>query len=166
MKRKLCGALIVFALCALLTPPVGLAQSFEAVGARMTIDVSGAQTHGRSATMRMVIPPGGGAPAAHVHSREDETYVVTRGTFRFWRGKSVIDAGPGSVVYFPRNVPHQFRNIGKASGEVAVTFVPAGLERFFLEIGQHHLTIPKDLNEINRLSRLYGIRIVGPPDKP
>jgi quercetin dioxygenase-like cupin family protein len=114
----------------------------------------------------MVIPPGGGAPAVHIHSREDETFVVTRGTFRFWHGNKVVDAGPASVVYFPRNEPHQFRNIGKTSGEVAVTIVPAGLERFFLELGRRHLTMPKDLREINRLSALYGIRVVGPPKKP
>lgn len=163
MKCKLGGVLTFVGLCAFSIPIAGLAQSFDALGARMTIDVSGAQTHGRSATMRMVIPSGGTPPAVHVHSREDETFVVMRGSFRFWRGKNVIDAGPGSVVYFPRNVPHDFRNIGKTSGELAVTIVPAGFERFFLEIGQRHLTMPKDRNEIMRLSTLYGVRVVGPP---
>jgi len=135
--------------------------SFQMLGITMTIAVTAAQTHGASVTVDTVVPPGGGAPA-HIHSREDETYVVTRGHFRFWHGSHVMDALPGAVVYLPRNEAHQFLNVGSTPGEMVMTVVPAGIERMFLTISTRGLTAPKDLKEIVRLGSDYGITYVAP----
>jgi len=141
-------------------------QWFDALGGKMAIVVSGSQTHGASSSVRMEIPPAGGPPAAHIHSREDETFVVVKGSFRFWHGRSVVDAGPGSVVFLPRNEPHQFRNVGTTTGDLICTIMPAGFERFFLEIGKRHLTLPKDQREFMKLSKQYRIRYAGSLEKP
>jgi mannose-6-phosphate isomerase-like protein (cupin superfamily) len=135
--------------------------SFQLLGNTMTFAVTAAQTHGASVTIDEEVPPGGGPPA-HVHTREDETYVVTRGHFRFWRGTRAIDAWPGSIIYLPRNVPHQFLNVGNAPGELVLTIVPAGIERMFLAISQRGLSVPQDRAEIIRLGREYGITYVAP----
>jgi mannose-6-phosphate isomerase-like protein (cupin superfamily) len=135
--------------------------SFQMLGDKMTFEVTAAQTNGASATIDDVVPPGGGPPA-HIHTREDETFVITQGHFRFWHGTHVIDALPGTVVYLPRNEPHQFRNVGSTPGELVVTIVPAGLERMFLAISERGLTIPRDEAEIVRLGREYGITYVPP----
>jgi mannose-6-phosphate isomerase-like protein (cupin superfamily) len=141
--------------------------SFQMLGTKMTIAVTAAQTNGTSVTIDDEIPPGGGPPA-HIHTREDETFVITQGHFRFWYGTHVIDALPGTVVYLPRNEPHQFRNVGRTLGELVVTIVPAGLERMFLTISERGLTVPKDKAEIVRLGREYGITYVASlaPQKP
>jgi mannose-6-phosphate isomerase-like protein (cupin superfamily) len=135
--------------------------SFQLLGNTMTFAVTAAQTAGASVTIDEDVPPGSGPPA-HIHTREDETYVITRGHFRFWCGTRVIDAGPGNVVYLPRNVPHQFLNVGSSPGELVLTIVPAGIERMFLAISQRGLSVPKDQAEIIRLGREYGITYVAP----
>ena len=138
---------------------------FQMMGFTLTILVTPQQTSGASVTMQLDTPPGVGVPA-HIHTREDETFVVTQGHFRFWHGKQVIDAGPGTVVYMPRNEAHQFRNIGSTPGTVMLTIAPAGLEQMFPTISQRNLTVPKDLPEIVRLGTQYGITNVAPLAPP
>lgn len=138
---------------------------FPLLGGMMTILVTPEQTNGASVTIQFDAPPGVGPPA-HIHTREDETYVVVRGHFRFWRGKQVVDAEPGSVVFMPRNEPHQFRNVGNTTGTVIFTIMPAGLEQMFLTISNRHLAVPKDLPEIIRLGTDYGITNVTPLAPP
>ncbi|GAC1541470.1 MAG: hypothetical protein NVS3B16_05080 [Vulcanimicrobiaceae bacterium] len=61
------------------------------------------------------------------------------------------------MVYMPRNEIHYFRNVGTTSGEAVLTIIPAGLERMFATISQRNLTVPKDIEEMNRLDSDYGI---------
>ena len=135
--------------------------SFQLLGNTMTFEVTASQTRGASVTFDEEVPPGGGPPA-HIHTREDETYVVTQGYFRFWRGTQTINARPGAVVFLPRNVPHQFVNAGTTPGRLVVTIMPAGLERMFLTISDRGLSVPKDRSEIVRLGSAYGITYVAP----
>ena len=160
--RAAIRAAAVIGLCAALGAGTStMPASFQMLGNTMTFAVTAAQTHGASVTLDEEVPPGGGPPA-HVHTREDETYVITGGHFRFWRGTHTIDALPGAVVYLPRNVPHQFLNVGSTPGKLVVTIVPAGLERMFLTISQRGLQVPKDRAEIVQLGRDYGITYVAP----
>jgi quercetin dioxygenase-like cupin family protein len=122
----------------------------------MAMLVTGAQTNGASATLEATIAPGVGPPA-HLHTREDETIVVTRGRFRFWHGRHVVDGEPGTVVYLPRYEAHQLLNVGRTSGSLIITIVPAGLERMFMTISQRGLTISKDQAELLTLCSQYGI---------
>ncbi len=158
------GAII--GLCFALGAGAGTAPvSFQMLGITMTIAVTAAETHGASVTVDTVVPPGGGPPA-HIHTREDETYVITSGHFRFWHGTHVMDATPGTVVYLPRNEAHQFLNVGSTPGEMVMTVVPAGIERMFRTISDRGLTPPKDLAEIVRLGSEYGITYVAPLAPP
>ena len=135
--------------------------SVQIFGEKLTFVVTAAETNGASVTFLDEVPPGGGPPA-HIHTREDETFVTTRGHFRFWHGTHVIDAMPGTVVYMPRNEPHQFLNVGSTPGELVITIVPSGLERMFLAIATRKLVVPKDQAEIVRLGAEYGITYVPP----
>ena len=134
---------------------------FALLGTKMAILVPASQTNGSSVTIQDEVPPGSGIPA-HVHTREDEIFVVTQGQVRFWRGHDVIDGGPGTVVYMPRNVPHQFRNIGTTPAIAVATIMPAGLEQMFLTISQRGLTVPKDQAAVITLGTQYGITYLQP----
>lgn len=123
----------------------------------MTLEISSTDTNGASSTFLVKAPPNHG-PRAHIHTREDETYVITSGHFRFWSGTHVVDAMPGSVIFLPRNKPHQWLNVGKTTGELILTIVPGGLDRFFLEVSRRGLKVPKDRAEVDRLQAEYGIR--------
>jgi len=161
MSIRWLGSLMAISAVALVGATQDTAHStFSALGTQMTILVSSAQTNGTSATLRIVVPPGGGPPAAHVHSREDETFIVMSGHFRFWHGEKVEDGLPGSVLYLPRNEPHQFLNVGKTPGELIVTIVPGNFVNFFVEVAKRGITMPKDKAEFDRLSTDYGIRYV------
>ncbi|MDP9016732.1 MAG: cupin domain-containing protein [Candidatus Eremiobacteraeota bacterium] len=152
--------LLSFCLFAAGTASATDSAPFDAFGTKMTVVVSNAQAKGLSSTIRTVVPPGGGPPAAHIHTREDEIFVVTRGNFRFWHGKHVVDGNPGAVVFLPRNEAHQFRNIGTTEGEVLFTMMPGTLERFFLEVGKRKFVMPRDMGTVVSLSKAYGITYV------
>ena len=155
--------LTLFAACLLIGAGSTPTAPFPLLGGTMTILVTPEQTNGASVTIQTDFPPGAGPPA-HIHTREDETYVVTQGHFRFWHGKQVVDAEPGSVVYMPRNEAHQFRNVGNTPATAIVTIAPAGLEKMFLTMSQRNLSVPKDVAEIVRLGTQYGITYVAPLD--
>jgi mannose-6-phosphate isomerase-like protein (cupin superfamily) len=158
MRASLIRPLAILGLCITLgsTSANSHPSFFNPWGGRMTLEISSTDTNGASSTLRVESFPGRG-PRAHIHTREDETYVVTRGHFRFWSGTHVVDATSGSVIFLPRNEPHKWLNVGKTTGEVLLTIVPGGLDRYFLEASKRGLRLPKDRAEIDRLQAQYGI---------
>lgn len=130
--------------------------TFAVFTQQMTLQISSRETGGAFSVLRITAPPGGG-PAAHIHSREDETYVITRGKFRFWHGAMVVDTKEGDTVFMPRGEPHQWRNIGTEPGETVLTIFPSGLEKMFMEISRRKLRAPNDRDQITELQREYGI---------
>ncbi len=53
--------------------------------------------------------PQGFSPPRHVHTREDEVFLVLDGDVCFDVDGERRAAGPGTTVYMPRGVPHSFR---------------------------------------------------------
>lgn len=107
--------------------------------------VAAKETLGAYSFSEFVMQPGTG-PAPHRHSREDEAFYVLEGQFEFKvgeRGERVIAAGPGSVVFAPRGVPHAFKNVGTTPAKGLVVISPAGLEQFFGERRALEKEIPK-----------------------
>jgi mannose-6-phosphate isomerase-like protein (cupin superfamily) len=125
-------------------------------GVQMTLELASPATHGRSAILKLRVRPGDG-PAAHIHTREDETYIILHGHFRFWHGNRIVDAADGDVIYLPRNEPHQWRNVGTADGEEILILSPGGLERFFTTAATRKLQLPRDLSALQKLQAKYGI---------
>ncbi|PRX97933.1 cupin domain-containing protein [Allonocardiopsis opalescens] len=107
------------------------------------------------------IPPEA-APPFHVHTREDEIWIVNSGTFRFWIGgeslatAAVHDVGPGGVVYGPRDVPHTFQSLDGA-GDVTVLWSPADSQDYFLSVGEADER--EDFDHPERLEAI-GVRIL------
>jgi quercetin dioxygenase-like cupin family protein len=102
-------------------------------GDTYTILVSGAETAGRYCLIDMHVPPGGGPPS-HRHDFE-EMFTLLEGELEFtFRGKtSTIRAG--STVNIPANAPHAFKNASGAAVRMLCMATPAGLEEFFLAVG-------------------------------
>jgi quercetin dioxygenase-like cupin family protein len=102
-------------------------------GDTYTILVSGAETAGRYCLIDMHVPPGGGPPP-HRHDFE-EMFTLLEGELEFtFRGKtSTVRAG--STVNIPANAPHVFKNASGAAVRMLCMATPAGLEEFFLAVG-------------------------------
>lgn len=139
------------------------------VGDRYTILASGEETGGAYALFDALVPPGGGPPP-HSHSREDEEFFVIAGQLSFFdRGQRSL-AGPGTFVRAPRHSLHGFRNEGPEPARMLIVVRPAGLERFFLEIGTRlpdaAATIPPfteaDKARLLAVAPRYGIEIAVP----
>ncbi len=62
------------------------------------------------------IPPGAPGPGRHVHTHEDEGIYVISGILTVEVGDQRYEAGPESLVWLPRGVPHIFANLGEEEG--------------------------------------------------
>jgi mannose-6-phosphate isomerase-like protein (cupin superfamily) len=129
-------------------------------------------TDGRFAAMELLAPKGFGAPL-HVHRNEDEFFIVLEGEVRVRHGDDVVDAVPGSIVYGPRDVPHQFA-IDSERARMLLFFAPSGVEGFFRDASKpaRTLEIPPADEEfppreaLMAIAEQYGQEFIGPPLPP
>ena len=75
------------------TPDVG--QTLAVVGDIYRFLATGEDTDGKYAMWEAIVPPGGGPPP-HVHSREEEGFVVLEGEITFQVGDKRIVAKAGT----------------------------------------------------------------------
>jgi quercetin dioxygenase-like cupin family protein len=135
---------------------------------RMTVKATAETTGGLFGLVESSIAPGA-SPPLHVHRREVEAFWVLAGRVTFRTGDETIEAGPGSFVFLPRDVPHTFRVEGDEPAHMLTLLTPGGGERFFLEGGRPPEGPglpppgPPDIATLQRVAPLYGMEIVGPP---
>jgi quercetin dioxygenase-like cupin family protein len=79
------------------------------------------------------IKPGDGPPE-HVHFNQDEMFFVLEGTWKFTVGDETTTAGPGTIVFVPRDVVHRFKNVGDTTARVLEFSLPGGLDHYFKAI--------------------------------
>jgi quercetin dioxygenase-like cupin family protein len=129
----------------------------SAFGLRMKVEVTTASTGGTMSATRVISPPGGGPPA-HVHTREDEVFLILRGHYRFWqKGQPMIEAPAGTLVQQHKGMVHQYRNASDVEGEHIVCCLPGGLEELFVAVAKEGLVVPRDMKRVVDLSAQYGI---------
>ena len=103
--------------------------------------------------------PGVGVPM-HVHTREDELFIVLEGTVRFeLDGQPPIFATAGTSVFGPRDVAHTWSIVGDKPARAIVTVLPGGLEKMFRELGALPPGAP-DLAKVGEICARYGIHFV------
>src|ERR1700744_3070789 len=99
-------------------------------GDRLAILLSGEDTQQKYVVMESTVPPNAGPPP-HVHSREDESFLVLAGQITFYlRGKIMI-LKEGDFITAPRGIPHHFKNTSQQDALLLITATPAGIEQFF-----------------------------------
>ncbi|NVO86327.1 cupin domain-containing protein [Hymenobacter terrestris] len=142
------------------------------VGDTYRILVSGEQTGGAYALIDMLVPPGGG-PGPHAHAGFQEAFHVLEGEVVFRSETQTYTAQKGAVVDIPTGgAIHSFTNESNALAHLLCLVVPAGLDRFFLEIGQlvqngallsRPELKPEDLARLQKIGEAYGQEFF-PPD--
>ena len=111
----------------------GKLRHVSVAGDTYTILVSGAETAGRYCLIDMHVPAGGGPPP-HRHDFE-EMFTLLEGELEFTFRGQTMTVRAGSTVNIPANAPHAFKNASNAAVRMLCMATPAGLEEFFLEIG-------------------------------
>ncbi len=146
-----------------------LEHSVWYTGWLLTFLATGKETQGRFALTEQIARKGN-VPPRHIHHREDETFYLLEGEMTFSIGDQTIEAGPGTSVFAPRDIPHSF-TIDSEQVRILVLNVPAGIEEFFREcsVPAPSLTLPppaevpySEIQKMMTLAPKYGFEILVP----
>jgi quercetin dioxygenase-like cupin family protein len=148
---------------------ISMSQDIWYLGGLLQIRAAGADTDGAYAIIEEHLPRGS-APPRHVHTREEEAFLILDGRVTFWRADERLEASAGDFVFLPRGVPHTFRVESDVAHMLNIVS-PAGLETFFSELGMpaERPEMPPgpvaapDIAHIVAVSERYGATVVGPP---
>jgi mannose-6-phosphate isomerase-like protein (cupin superfamily) len=113
-------------------PTEGEAVTLQTIGVRFMIP--GADSDERFSLVEHPMPARGLAAPLHRHNREDEYSFVLEGRMGALLGDDVVEAGPGDLVYKPREQWHTFWNAGDEPARILEIISPAGFEQFFAEL--------------------------------
>lgn len=110
--------------------------------------------------------PAGYAPPPHIHSNQDEVFYIIDGHLTVRCGDDHWQAGPGSLVFLPRLVPHGFTVSDDGPARTLLINAPAGFADLIVELGTvtAELELPgpdvpdPDPDRIGQASEAHGIR--------
>ena len=138
-------------------PQDGKAGFLGSIGVRFMID--GDETAEGFSLVEHPMSPRALAAPLHLHTREDEYSFVLEGRMGALLGDEVLEAGPGDLVFKPRDQWHTFWNAGDEPCRILEIIAPAGFERFFaelVEMGGVRTVEPEALAELNAR---YGLEM-------
>jgi mannose-6-phosphate isomerase-like protein (cupin superfamily) len=127
------------------------------IGVRFMID--GLETGERFSLVEHPMSPRALAAPMHRHTREDEYSFVLQGRMGALLDDDVVEAGPGDLVFKPRNQWHTFWNAGDEPCRILEIISPAGFERFFQELSDMGGVVAADPEVVAQLSERYGLEI-------
>jgi mannose-6-phosphate isomerase-like protein (cupin superfamily) len=113
-------------------PTDGKSGFLGSIGVRFMID--GEEAGGGFSLVEHPMSPRALAAPLHRHNREDEYSYVLEGRMGALLGDEVLGAGPGDLVFKPRNQWHTFWNAGEEPARILEIISPAGFEHFFDEL--------------------------------
>ncbi|MHA6765465.1 cupin domain-containing protein [Streptacidiphilus sp. PAMC 29251] len=141
-------------------------QKLEWLDGMFTVLLDSAATDGQLTVGRFTVSKGQ-APPYHVHTREDEVFMLIKGTALVWSDDQEMELSEGGIVYLPKNVPHGYR-ITSDTADLLMICTPGGIEGMFRHSG-HDLSTPRpegfqiSPEQLAEGADLYGQIILGPP---
>ncbi len=134
-------------------------------GSTLAILLDSAATNGQLMVGRFDVSEGE-APPYHLHTNEDEIFLLIKGTALVWSGKEETELAEGGIVFLPKNIPHAYRITSKKA-DLLVINTPAGIEEMFREGGRDMSTPrPPGFDGVlpdPTLAAKYGNVVLGPP---
>jgi quercetin dioxygenase-like cupin family protein len=140
-------------------------------GGTYRVVVSGEQTGQAYAVIDMLVPPHNG-PVPHAHPTIQETFYILEGEVVVRSETQTYVAKKGAVVTIPLGgAVHNFINESQAPAHLLCVVAPAGLDSFFLAVGQPIVAgqplatspLPPEQQRIGELAKQYGQEVF-PPD--
>jgi quercetin dioxygenase-like cupin family protein len=135
-------------------------------GGTLAILLDSAATDGQLMVGRFDVSEGE-APPYHKHTREDEVFMLLKGTALVWYDDREMELSEGGIVFLPKNIPHAYRITSKKADLLMIN-TPAGIEGMFRYAGRDKAEPRPDGFEISvqrmgEASAKFGNVIVGPP---
>jgi quercetin dioxygenase-like cupin family protein len=117
--------------------------------------------NGAYAAFEIAVSPGNGTPP-HTHANEDESFYILQGELEFLvEGRNFV-AAAGSLVHAPKRIQYGYRNASAKPAKILVWAIPAGLENFFLEVGDpasDATPLQPNFERILAIAPKYGLTI-------
>ena len=130
---------------------------------KVTVKVSGRDTHGAVAIVETPTLAGYGPPL-HRHHVENEWFYALEGEYDVQVGGSLFHIKSGGSVFCPRMMPHTWRDVGSASGKLMIMAQPAGhIEAFLEDLANLGPPSTRDPAAYRAVYARYEMDIVGPP---
>ena len=138
-------------------PQDGASGFLGSIGVRFMID--GAEAAERFSLVEHPMSARALAAPLHRHTREDEYSYVLEGRMGALLGDDVVTAGPGDLVFKPRNQWHTFWNAGDEPCRILEIISPAGFERFFAELDAMGGALQAPPQALGELAQRYGLEM-------
>lgn len=133
-----------------------------AIGLGITMKTNGKSTQDAYSLFEYQVPPETNGPPAHLHTREDESFICLAGKLDVSLGGEEFTLGHGDYLFLPRNVVHTFRNPYAEESRVVSVVSPAGLEAYYQALGDLPPG-PKDMSMLQKIMAEFGIELQMPP---
>ena len=140
-----------------LGPGDGKEGFLGSIGVRFMVD--GAESGGGFSLVEHAMSPRALAAPLHRHVNEDEYSYVLEGQVGALLGEQVLSAGPGTLIFKPRNQWHTFWNDGDVPARILEVISPAGFEGFFRQILELGGILKGDPQRLGALSAQYGLEM-------
>ena len=121
-------------------------------GLDMKVLLTTEATGGAISVLMAWLKPGEG-PGDHVHFNQEEMFFIVEGTYELTVDGQTTTAGPGTIVFIPRNVVHRFKNVGDTTGCMLDWTLPGGQDHYFKAISELAAAgglTPEKVMEINK----------------
>ena len=138
-------------------PGDGKAGFLGSIGVRFMIN--GEDAGGDFSLVEHPLSPRALAAPLHRHTREDEYSFVLEGQVGALLGDEVVIAGPGDLLFKPRNQWHTFWNAGDEPARILEIISPSGFERFFEELVDLGGAVNADPGALAELCERYGLEM-------
>jgi mannose-6-phosphate isomerase-like protein (cupin superfamily) len=138
-------------------PNDGKAGFIGSIGVRFMID--GREAGGGFSLVEHPMSARALAAPLHRHAREDEYSYVLEGSMGALLGDEELVAGPGDLVFKPRNQWHTFWNVGDEPARILEIISPAGFEKYFDELVELGGSTQADPRALAELSGRYELEV-------
>ena len=103
-------------------------------------------------------------PPLHLHSQQDDSFYILKGTLTVQVGEDVFDIGPGDFLSVPPGVAHTFGNLHNDGDPVRAINImsPGGHFDMFEKMGAVEEG-PNQAELVRQAAGQFGTEIIGPP---
>lgn len=130
-------------------------------GSRATVKLTAAETSG-ALGMTLIEAVAGERAPRHIHTREDEIFILADGATFVTLGENSRLLEAGGVLFMPRGIPHSYE-VRTPSANLYVITLPGGFEQFFLNagyrVGERSTPAPEDwdVSRTHRIAEEIGL---------